>query len=102
MTQRFILEMPWTETLWKGMNESVELSLRVYVSRAIKHVTGINGYIRSVSTAKPTAAVVFNKIMTSRLKRKLGEIGVDTSSRKVNENFCLVCEFKCFTFELAI
>src|SRR6266571_2794814 len=31
-------------------------------------------------------------IMTSRLKRKLGEIGVDTSSRKANENFCLVCE----------
>lgn len=28
--------------------------------------------------------------MTSRLKRKLGELGVDTSSRKANENFCLV------------
>jgi len=28
--------------------------------------------------------------MTSRLKRKLGELGVDTSSRRANENFCLV------------
>jgi len=28
--------------------------------------------------------------MTSRLKRKLGDLGVDTTSRKANENFCLV------------
>lgn len=28
--------------------------------------------------------------MTSRLKRKLGELGIDTSSRKANENFCLI------------
>ncbi|KLO19292.1 hypothetical protein SCHPADRAFT_898867 [Schizopora paradoxa] len=28
--------------------------------------------------------------MTSRLKRKLNDIGVDTSSAKVNENFCLI------------
>ncbi|CAA7269265.1 unnamed protein product [Cyclocybe aegerita] len=28
--------------------------------------------------------------MTSRLKRKLGDLGVDTSSRKANENFCLI------------
>ncbi|KAF8972792.1 hypothetical protein BDZ97DRAFT_2004154 [Flammula alnicola] len=28
--------------------------------------------------------------MTTRLKRKLGELGVDTSSRKANENFCLI------------
>ncbi|KAJ4474861.1 hypothetical protein J3R30DRAFT_3337189 [Lentinula aciculospora] len=28
--------------------------------------------------------------MTSRLKRKLGDIGVDTSSAKANENFCLI------------
>ncbi|KAF8902382.1 hypothetical protein CPB84DRAFT_860751 [Gymnopilus junonius] len=28
--------------------------------------------------------------MTSRLKKKLGELGVDTASRKANENFCLV------------
>ena len=27
---------------------------------------------------------------TNRLKRKLGELGVDTSSRRANENFCLV------------
>lgn len=27
---------------------------------------------------------------TARLKRKLGDLGVDTSSRKANENFCLV------------
>jgi G patch domain-containing protein 1 len=26
----------------------------------------------------------------NRLKRKLGELGVDTSSRRANENFCLV------------
>ncbi|PFH50306.1 hypothetical protein AMATHDRAFT_75708 [Amanita thiersii Skay4041] len=28
--------------------------------------------------------------MTSRLKRKLGELGVDTSSNRANENFCLI------------
>ncbi|KAF5375309.1 hypothetical protein D9757_009683 [Collybiopsis confluens] len=28
--------------------------------------------------------------MTSRLKRKLGDIGVDTHSAKANENFCLI------------
>ncbi|KAJ3979015.1 hypothetical protein F5890DRAFT_1095353 [Lentinula detonsa] len=28
--------------------------------------------------------------MTSRLKRKLGDIGVDPSSARVNENFCLI------------
>lgn len=28
--------------------------------------------------------------MTSRLKKKLNDIGVDTSSAKANENFCLV------------
>ena len=28
--------------------------------------------------------------MTSRLKRKLGDIGVDSSSSKANESFCLV------------
>ena len=28
--------------------------------------------------------------MTSQLKRKLGDLGVDTTSRKANENFCLV------------
>ncbi|KAI0079117.1 hypothetical protein K474DRAFT_1705947 [Panus rudis PR-1116 ss-1] len=28
--------------------------------------------------------------MTSRLKRKLNDLGVDTSSSKVNENFCLI------------
>ncbi|TEB36535.1 DUF1604-domain-containing protein [Coprinellus micaceus] len=28
--------------------------------------------------------------MTSRLKRKLGDLGVDVSSRKANENFCLI------------
>ncbi|KAJ3850676.1 hypothetical protein EV368DRAFT_84315 [Lentinula lateritia] len=28
--------------------------------------------------------------MTSRLKRKLGDIGVDTSSARANENFCLI------------
>ncbi|KAF9525952.1 hypothetical protein CPB83DRAFT_877046 [Crepidotus variabilis] len=28
--------------------------------------------------------------MTSRLKRKLGDIGVDVSSKKANENFCLI------------
>ncbi|KIK50063.1 hypothetical protein GYMLUDRAFT_51406 [Collybiopsis luxurians FD-317 M1] len=28
--------------------------------------------------------------MTSRLKRKLGDIGVDTSSTRANENFCLI------------
>lgn len=27
---------------------------------------------------------------SARLKRKLGDLGVDTSSRKANENFCLV------------
>lgn len=27
---------------------------------------------------------------TGRLKRKLGDLGVDTRSAKVNENFCLV------------
>lgn len=27
---------------------------------------------------------------TARLKRKLGDLGVDVSSRKANENFCLV------------
>ncbi|KAF9028984.1 DUF1604-domain-containing protein [Hymenopellis radicata] len=27
---------------------------------------------------------------TGRLKRKLGDLGVDTSSRKANENFCLI------------
>ncbi|KIJ65418.1 hypothetical protein HYDPIDRAFT_27428 [Hydnomerulius pinastri MD-312] len=27
---------------------------------------------------------------TARLKRKLGDLGVDTSSRKANENFCLI------------
>ncbi len=28
--------------------------------------------------------------MTSRLKKKLNDLGVDTSSARVNENFCLV------------
>lgn len=28
--------------------------------------------------------------MTSRLKRKLNDLGVDTSSSKANESFCLV------------
>ena len=28
--------------------------------------------------------------MTSRLKRKLNDLGVDTTSSKANENFCLV------------
>lgn len=28
--------------------------------------------------------------MTSRLKRKLGELGIDTTSRQANENFCLI------------
>ncbi|KDR80804.1 hypothetical protein GALMADRAFT_135911 [Galerina marginata CBS 339.88] len=28
--------------------------------------------------------------MTSKLKKRLGEIGVDTSSRRANENFCLI------------
>ncbi|KAJ3532797.1 hypothetical protein NM688_g7372 [Phlebia brevispora] len=28
--------------------------------------------------------------MTSRLKRKLNDLGVDTSSHKANENFCLI------------
>ncbi|KAF8159383.1 hypothetical protein B0H34DRAFT_654370 [Crassisporium funariophilum] len=28
--------------------------------------------------------------MTSRLKRKLGDLGVDTSSRRATENFCLI------------
>ncbi|KAG2141951.1 hypothetical protein DEU56DRAFT_795742 [Suillus clintonianus] len=27
---------------------------------------------------------------TARLKRKLGDLGIDTSSRKANENFCLI------------
>ncbi|KAG0694131.1 hypothetical protein DFH29DRAFT_961354 [Suillus ampliporus] len=27
---------------------------------------------------------------TTRLKRKLGDLGIDTSSRKANENFCLI------------
>lgn len=27
---------------------------------------------------------------TGRLKRKLGDLGVDTSSTKANESFCLV------------
>ena len=39
-------------------------------------------------------------IMTTRLKRKLGEIGVDTSSRKANENFCLVCELSLVSFNV--
>ncbi len=30
---------------------------------------------------------------TGRLKRKLGDLGVDTSSRKANESFCLVSMF---------
>lgn len=34
--------------------------------------------------------------MTSRLKKKLTDIGVDVSSRKANENFCLVREFMLF------
>jgi len=29
-------------------------------------------------------------VMTSRLKRKLNDLGVDTSSSKANESFCLV------------
>ena len=29
--------------------------------------------------------------MTSRLKRKLNDLGVDTNSSKANESFCLVC-----------
>ena len=28
--------------------------------------------------------------MTTRLKRKLGDLGVDLNSRKATENFCLV------------
>ena len=38
--------------------------------------------------------------MTSRLKRKLGELGIDTSSRKANENFCLVRSNTLFRFSL--
>jgi hypothetical protein len=34
----------------------------------------------------PTATTM----STARLKRKLGDLGIDTSSRKANENFCLV------------
>jgi hypothetical protein len=37
---------------------------------------------------------------TARLKRKLGDLGIDTSSRKANENFCLVREH--FAYPLLI
>jgi hypothetical protein len=40
--------------------------------------------------------------MTSRLKKKLTDIGVDVSSRKANENFCLVREFMLFFSALLI
>ena len=33
----------------------------------------------------------FTTLMSSRLKRKLGDIGIDPSSAKANESFCLVC-----------
>ncbi len=33
---------------------------------------------------------LLDTIMTSRLKRKLNDLGIDTSSSKANENFCLV------------
>ena len=100
MTHRFMLEMPWTETLCR-VNESVEQSATRLCKQNYK-TCDWNQRLHSVRICKANSAVVFNKIMTSRLKRKLGEIGVDTSSRKVNENFCLVCELKRFTFELAI
>lgn len=39
-----------------------------------------------LGSSKPYLGVA----MTSRLKRKLNDLGVDTSSSKANENFCLV------------
>ena len=34
--------------------------------------------------------------MTSRLKRKLGDLGIDPSSSKANESFCLVSDYLNF------
>ena len=42
----------------------------------------------------------FTTLMSSRLKRKLGDIGIDPSSAKANESFCLVCIKAIFLVEL--
>lgn len=40
--------------------------------------------------------------MTSRLKKKLGDLGVDLNSRKASENFCLVGPDPIALFPIAL